>query len=120
MKLNHLMTIYYSTIHKRWFIIEMLKQIPLNTDIEIEYVIVPGYRAIEQKNFKAIDKIRSLLDSYTSIYPKINFVPLKTSLNPVMPNGLLCYDFAFDTRTGLDVTNIVFRNTIVEQNSRHL
>ncbi len=103
-----------------YIIIEMLKQIPLNTDIEIEYVIVPGYRAIEQKNFKAIDEIRSLLDSYTSIYPKINFVSLKTSLNPVMPSGLLCYDFAFDTRTGLDVTDIVFRNTIVEQNSRHL
>ena len=42
---------------------------------------------------EAIDEIRSLLDSYTSIYPKINFVPLKTSLNSSNSPALLVIQF---------------------------
>lgn len=100
--------------------LEMLKKIPINVEGEIEYVIVPGYRAMEQHNFKKIEEIKMVLTYYMSMVKKIQFVSLKTSVNPTMPKGLLCYDFAFDTSHGVDVTNAIFRNSIEEQNRRHI
>ena len=34
----------------------MLKQIPSTTEGDIEYIIISGYRAIEQHNFKGIEE----------------------------------------------------------------
>lgn len=101
-------------------VIEMLKQIPSTTEGDIEYTIISGYRAIEQNNFKGIEEIQDILRNYVVINPKIKFTSLKASLNPKMPDGLLCYDFAFDTKSGKDVTNIVFKNHTEEQNRRHI
>lgn len=101
-------------------VVEMLKQIPSTANGNIEYQIVSGYRAIEENNFKGIDEIRNILRNYEAINPKIKFTSLKSSLTPKMPNGLLCYDFAFDTSTGKDVTNIVFIDFTEEQNKRHI
>lgn len=101
-------------------VIEMLKKIPSTTEGDIEYTIISGYRAIEQKNFKGIQEIQDILRNYVVINPKIKFTSLKTSLNSKMPDGLLCYDFAFDTKSGKDVTNIVFKNYTEEQNRRHI
>ena len=101
-------------------VVEMLKQIPVNTESTFEYAIVPGYRAMEQKNFKEVNEIQDILNHYMSINPKISFTSLKTTLTPKMPNGLLCYDFAFDTFSGKDVTDILFRNFIDEENRRHI
>ena len=55
-----------------------------------------------------------------SVNPKIHFTSLKTLLNPSMPNGLLCYDFAFDTISGKDITSIVFKNYAEEQRKHHI
>lgn len=101
-------------------IVEMLKQIPESTEGIIEYTIVPGYRAMKQKNFERGDEIQDILRNYMSINPKIHFTSLKTPLNPSMPNGLLCYDFAFDTISGRDVTSIVFKNYAEEQRRHHI
>ena len=101
-------------------VIEMLKQIPSTTEGDIEYIIISGYRAIEQHNFKGIEEIQDILRNYVAINPKINFTSLKTPLNPKMPNGLLCYDFAFDTESGKDVTSIIFINYTEEQKRRHI
>lgn len=101
-------------------VVEMLKLIPINMETTFEYTIVPGYRAIEQRNFKAVNEIQDILNHYMSINPKICFTSLKTALSPHMPNGLLCYDFAFDTSSGKDVTDILFRNFIEAQNKRHI
>lgn len=101
-------------------IVEMLKQIPESTEGIIEYTIVPGYRAMKQKNFEREDEIQDILRNYMSINPKIHFTSLKTPLNPSMPNGLLCYDFAFDTISGRDVTSIVFKNYAEEQRRHHI
>ena len=75
---------------------------------------------MEQHNFKKIEEIKMVLTYYMSMVKKIKFVSLKTSINPTMPEGLLCYDFAFDTSRGIDVTNVIFRNSIEEQNRRHI
>lgn len=101
-------------------IVERLKQIPESTEGIIEYTIVPGYRAMKQKNFEREDEIQDILRNYMSINPKIHFTSLKTPLNPSMPNGLLCYDFAFDTISGRDVTSIVFKNYAEEQRRHHI
>ena len=101
-------------------IVEMLKQIPESTEGIIEYTIVPGYRAMKQKNFEREDEIQDILRNYMSINSKIHFTSLKTPLNPSMPNGLLCYDFAFDTISGKDVTSIVFKNYAEEQRRHHI
>ncbi len=101
-------------------IVEMLKQIPESTEGIIEYTIVPGYRAMKQKNFEREDEMQDILRNYMSINPKIHFTSLKTPLNPSMPNGLLCYDFAFDTISGRDVTSIVFKNYAEEQRRHHI
>lgn len=101
-------------------IVEMLKQIPESTEGIIEYTIVPGYRAMKQKKFEREDEIQDILRNYMSINPKIHFTSLKTPLNPSMPNGLLCYDFAFDTISGKDVTSIVFKNYAEEQRRHHI
>ena len=101
-------------------VIEMLKQIPSTTEGDIEYIIISGYRAIEQHNFKGIEEIQDILRNYVAINPKIKFTSLKTPLNPKMPNGLLCYEFAFDTESGKDVTSIVFINYTEEQKRRHI
>lgn len=101
-------------------IVEMLKQIPESTEGIIEYTIVPGYRAMKQKKFEREDEIQDILRNYMSINPKIHFTSLKTPLNPSMPNGLLCYDFAFDTISGRDVTSIVFKNYAEEQRRHHI
>ena len=101
-------------------IVEMLKQIPESTEGIIEYIIVPGYRAMKQHNFEREDEIDSILRTYMSINPKIHFTSLLSSLSPSMPEGLLCYDFAFDTSSGKDVTDLVFRNLTEEQNKRHI
>ena len=101
-------------------IVEMLKQIPESTEGIIEYTIVPGYRAMKQKNFEREDEIQDILRNYMSINPKIHFTSLKTPLNPSMPNGLLCYDFAFDTISGRDVTSIVFKDYAEEQRRHHI
>ncbi len=101
-------------------IVEMLKQIPESTEGIIEYTIVPGYRAMKQKNFEREDEMQDILRSYMSINPRIHFTSLKTPLNPSMPNGLLCYDFAFDTISGKDVTSIVFKNYVEEQRRHHI
>lgn len=99
---------------------EMLNQIPPNTEGAIEYTIIPGYRALEQCNFMAIDEILDILQSYSSINPKISFMALNSSLNPSTPNNLLCFDFAFDTKSGRCVTDMVFANISKEQNRRHI
>ena len=101
-------------------VVKMLKQIPSTTEGNIEYAIISGYRAIEQNNFKGVDEIQDILRNYMSINPKIHFTSLKTSLYPSMPNGLLCYDFAFDTISGKDVTSIVFINYAEEQRRHHI
>lgn len=101
-------------------IVEMLKQIPESTEGIIEYTIVPGYRAMKQKKFEREDEIQDILRNYMSINSKIHFTSLKTPLNPSMPNGLLCYDFAFDTISGKDVTSIVFKNYAEEQRRHHI
>lgn len=101
-------------------IVEMLKQIPESTEGIIEYTIVPGYRAMKQKKFERENEIQDILRNYMSINPKIHFTSLKTPLNPSMPNGLLCYDFAFDTISGKDVTSIVFKNYAEEQRRHHI
>ena len=101
-------------------VVEMLKQIPSTANGNIEYQIVSGYRAIEENNLKGIDEIQDILRSYEIINPKIKFTSLKPSIAPKMPKGLLCYDFAFDTNSGNDVTDIVFRNLAEEQNRRHI
>ena len=101
-------------------VIEMLKQIPSTTEGDIEYTIISGYHAIEQHNFKGREEIDDILRNYSVINPKIKFSSLKASINPKMPNGLLCYDFAFDTKSGEDVTKIVFKNYTEEQNRRHI
>lgn len=101
-------------------IVEMLKQIPESTEGIIEYTIVPGYRAMKQKKFEREDEIQDILRNYMSINPKIHFTSLKTPLNPSMPNGLLCYNFAFDTISGKDVTSIVFKNYAEEQRRHHI
>ena len=101
-------------------IVEMLKQIPESTEGIIEYTIVPGYRAMKQKKFEREDEIQDILRNYMSINHKIHFTSLKTPLNPSMPNGLLCYDFAFDTISGKDVTSIVFKNYAEEQRRHHI
>ncbi len=101
-------------------IVEMLKQIPESTEGIIEYTIVPGYRTMKQKKFEREDEIQDILRNYMSINPKIHFTSLKTPLNPSMPNGLLCYDFAFDTISGRDVTSIVFKNYAEEQRRHHI
>lgn len=101
-------------------IVEMLKQIPESTEGIIEYTIVPGYRAMKQKKFEREDEMQDILRNYMSINPKIHFTSLKTPLNPSMPNGLLCYDFAFDTISGKDVTSIVFKNYAEEQRRHHI
>lgn len=99
---------------------EMLKQIPESTEGIIEYTIVPGYRTMKQKKFEREDEIQDILRNYMSINPKIHFTSLKTPLNPSMPNDLLCYDFAFDTISGKDVTSIVFKNYAEEQRRHHI
>ncbi len=101
-------------------IVEMLKQIPSTTEGNVEYTIISGYRAIERNNFKGVEEIQDILRNYMSINPKIHFTSLKTPLNPSMPNGLLCYDFAFDTISGKDITSIVFKNYAEEQRRRHI
>lgn len=101
-------------------IVEMLKQIPESTEGIIEYTIVPGYRAMKQQNFEREDEIDSILRTYISINPKIHFTSLVSNLNPSMPEGLFCYDFAFDTSSGKDVTDLVFRNLTEEQNKIHI
>lgn len=101
-------------------IVEMLKQIPESTEGIIEYTIVPGYRAMKQKKFEREDEIQDILRNYMSINPKIHFTSLKTPLDPSMPNGLLCYGFAFDTISGKDVTSIVFKNYAEEQRRHHI
>ena len=101
-------------------VVEMLKQIPSTTEGNVEYTIISGYRAIEQKNFKSVEEVQDILRNYMSINPKIHFTSLKTPINPSMPNGLLCYDFAFDTISGKDVTSIVFINYAEEQKRRHI
>ena len=88
-------------------VVKMLKQIPSTTEGNVEYTIISGYRAIEQNNFKGVEEIQDILRNYMSVNPKI-------------PDGLLCYDFAFDTKFGKDVTNIVFKNYTEEQNRRHI
>ena len=102
-------------------VVEMLKQIPSTTEGNVEYAIIPGYRAIEQHNFKDVEEIQDILRNYMSVVnPKIHFTSLKTPLNPSMPNGLLCYDFAFDTISGKDITSIVFKNYAEEQRRHHI
>ena len=101
-------------------IVEMLKQIPESTEGIIEYTIVPGYRAMKQKKFERENEIQDILRNYMSINPKIHFTSLKTPLNPSMPNGLLCYDFAFDTISGKDITSIVFKDYAEEQRRHHI
>lgn len=101
-------------------VVEMLKQIPSTTEGNVEYAIISGYRAIEQNNFKGVEEIQDILRNYMSINPKIHFTPLKTPLNPSMPKGLLCYDFAFDTISGKDITSIVFKNYDEEQRRYHI
>ena len=101
-------------------VVEMLKQIPSTTEGNVEYAIISGYRAIEQNNFKGVEEIQDILRNYMSINPKIHFTSLKTLLNPSMPNGLLCYDFAFDTISGKDITSIVFKNYAEEQRKHHI
>ncbi len=101
-------------------LVKMLKQIPSTTEGNIEYAIISGYRAIEQKNFKGVDEIQDILRNYMSINSKIHFTSLRTPLNPSMPNGLLCYDFAFDTISGKDVTSIVFKDYAEEQRRHHI
>ena len=102
-------------------VVEMLKQISSTTEGNIEYTIIPGYRAIEQHNFKDVEEIQDILRNYMSVVnPKIHFTSLKTPLNPSMPKGLLCYDFAFDTISGRDVTSIVFKDYAEEQRRHHI
>ena len=60
-------------------VVEMLKQIPSTTEGNVEYTIVPGYRAIEQHNFKCEEEIEDILRNYMSINPKIHFTSLKTN-----------------------------------------
>ena len=98
---------------------EMLKEIPVNVNGTIEYAIIPGYRAIKQHNFEGVEEILHILRSYSSINTKIKFTSLNTSIEPSMPKGLLCYDFAFDTKTGQDVTSIIFMDSYDKQNKRH-
>ena len=101
-------------------VVKMLKQIPSTTEGNVEYTIISGYRAIEQHNFKCVEEIQDILRNYMSVNPKIHFTSLKTPLNPSMPNGLLCYDFAFDTISGKDITSIVFKNYTEEQRKHHI
>ena len=101
-------------------VVEMLKQIPSTKEGDIEYTIIPGYRAVEQNNIKGIEEIQDILRNYVIINPKIKFISLNSPLEPKISNKLLCYDFAFDTKFGKDVTNIVFRNYTEEQNRRHI
>lgn len=101
-------------------VVEMLKQIPSTTEGNVEYTIIPGYRAVEQNNIKGIEEIQDILRNYVIINPKIKFISLNSPLEPKIPNKLLCYDFAFDTKFGKDVTSIVFRNYTEEQNRRHI
>ena len=101
-------------------VVQMLKLIPSTTEGNIEYIIIPGYRAIEQHNFKGLDEIEDILWNYEAINPKIKFTSLNSSLEPIMPNGLLCYDFAFDTKSGKDVTSIVFIDSTEMRNRRHI
>lgn len=58
-------------------VVEMLKQIPSTTEGNVEYTIISGYRAIEQKNFKSVEEIQDILRNYMSINPKIHFTSLK-------------------------------------------
>lgn len=88
--------------------IEMLKKISTNEERFFEYIIIPGYRAIRQHNFHVIDEIIEVLNYYSSLHSNVKFISFKTSISPSMPEGLLCYDFAFDTISGEDATSIIF------------
>ena len=102
-------------------VVEMLKQIPIDdSQREIEYIIVPGFRSIEQRNFKAADEIIDILNTYAKLFQNIKFISLKTNIAPVMPEGLLSYEFAFDTSRGIDVTDIVFKDLMKEVNTRRI
>lgn len=84
----------------------------------IEYLIVPGFRNVERKDFRGLEELENVLFNRTS--PNIQLVPLKNDSHGIkLHDNTLSYEFAFDTISGEFVTEYVFFDDI-EHNPRYI
>ncbi len=74
----------------------------------IEYLIVPGFRNVDRKDYSGLDELTKYL--YENKPKSIKFKPLMTGGidNVHLDARSLSYEFAFDAESGLFVTSIVF------------
>ena len=73
----------------------------------IEYLIVPGFRNEERKDFRGLEELENVLFNRTS--QNIQLVPLINNRCSIkLHQRTLSYEFAFDTITGEFVTEYAF------------
>ena len=96
---------------------EMVKWLKRRTG-NIEYMILPGFRNVDRKDFSGFDELHSYM---TMKKPRgVKFVVMKNSSGGFrLHQDTLSYEFAFDTINGEFVTEYVFFDSI-EHNPRYI
>lgn len=84
----------------------------------IEYMIVPGFRNVERKDFRGFNELESFL--FSRVSPNVKLLPLKND-NPGINfhANTLSYEFAFDTTSGEFISEYVFFDEF-EYNPRYI
>lgn len=84
----------------------MLARVNDGTKREIEYLIVPGFRNVDYRDFSGSDQLMNIINLCK--FPNIKLVPLSTLPEVKLHTNTLSYEFAFDTQSGEFVTNFLF------------
>lgn len=85
----------------------MINLLPDGENKTIEYLIVSGFRNENRGDFSGVEELMMELERLTP--PNINFIPLVDQGNGVnLHKATLSYEFAFDTRNGKFLSDIIF------------
>ena len=85
---------------------KMIKLLPKDKNLTIEYEVVPGYDNAENKDEKGLEEL--ILYIYDNTPDNIKLVPFKTDLGVRLHNKTKSYEFAFDVNTGISVGDSIF------------
>lgn len=97
----------HATPDKKIEVLEkMIKLLPKDKKLIIEYKIVPGYDNVENKDESGLDELELYL--YLNAADNIELIPFKTDLKVGFHERTKSYEFAFDVVSGLAVGDILF------------
>lgn len=85
---------------------KMIKLLPKDRNMIVEYEIIPGFDNVENKDESGLNELTIYL--YDNVPDNIKLIPFKTNLGVGFHSKTRSYEFAFDVNTGISVGDVLF------------